>query len=341
LVDMKHYAAMCVQFSRGCPFNCDFCNITVLLGHRPRIKTVEQIIAELDSLYALGWRDQVFFVDDNFIGNKKFLKTALLPALARWQEDKRGIPFHTEASINLADDETLMGMMVEAGFDAVFIGIETPDEEGLKECNKKQNKNRDLVESIKCIQRAGLQVQAGFIVGFDHDSPTIFQRQIDFIQNSGIIVAMVGLLVAPQGTRLYHRLKRENRLISETAGDNTDFSLNFTPKMDYHVLINGYKHVLDTIYSPRHYYERVVTMLKEYKPRKTAGISHLQFCYVTGFLKSLWFLGVQYKGRRYFWRLLISTLFRHPRKLPLSVSLSVSGFHFRKVAESYDKIPLA
>jgi radical SAM superfamily enzyme YgiQ (UPF0313 family) len=159
--------------------------VTVLLGHRVRIKTAEQIIAELDGLYNIGWRGQVFFVDDNFIGNKAYLKTSLLPALIQWQKGKKEIPFNTEASVNLADDKPLMEMMVKAGFDSVFIGIETPNEESLAECNKQQNKNRDLIESVKLMQQAGLQVQGGFIVGFDSDTPSIFQRQIDFIQKAG------------------------------------------------------------------------------------------------------------------------------------------------------------
>ena len=212
LIDSKRYAAMSIQFSRGCPFNCDFCNITALLGHRVRIKSSAQILTELDGLYNLGWRGQIFFVDDNFIGNKKYLMTELLPAIIEWQKDKKQIRFNTEASVNLADDEPLMEMMVTAGFESVFIGIETPAEEGLAECNKKQNKNRDLVESVKRMQRAGLQVQGGFIVGFDSDTPSIFQHQIDFIQKSGIVTAMVGLLNAPPGTRLYNRLKQEGRL---------------------------------------------------------------------------------------------------------------------------------
>ena len=244
LADLKRYASMSIQFSRGCPFNCEFCNVTALFGHRPRIKTAEQIINELDSLYNLGWRGQIFFVDDNFIGNKKYLKTELLPALVEWQRDKKGIPFYTEASVNLSDDEPLMEMMVEAGFDAVFIGIETPDKECLTECNKKQNKNRDLVESVKRIQRSGLQVQGGFIVGFDNDTQSIFQRQIDFIQNSGIVTAMVGLLQAPAGTKLYERLKQEGRLLGDMSGDNVDGTTNIIPRMDLEALHSGYKNIM-------------------------------------------------------------------------------------------------
>ncbi|MBN1129509.1 MAG: B12-binding domain-containing radical SAM protein, partial [Chitinispirillaceae bacterium] len=196
LMDLKRYASMSIQFSRGCPFQCDFCNITALLGHRVRVKTATQVLSELDSLYALGWRGEVFFVDDNFIGNKAFLKADLLPALIEWRKGKKGLLFYTEASINLADDTDLMDRMVEAGFTKVFVGIETPDEECLVECGKQQNRNRNLVEDVKSIQRKGLEVQAGFIVGFDHDRPSVFQKQIDFIQHSGIVTAMVGMLQA-------------------------------------------------------------------------------------------------------------------------------------------------
>lgn len=268
LADMKRYAAMNIQFSRGCPFDCDFCNVTVLFGHRPRIKSSGQVIAELDTLYGLGWRGQVFFVDDNFIGNKRYLKTQLLPALVEWRKDKKGIRFNTEASVNLADDRQLMEMMVQAGFDTVFIGIETPDEESLAECNKKQNKNRDLIESVKRIQRAGLQVQGGFIVGFDSDTQSIFQRQIDFIQKSGIVTAMVGLLQAPVGTRLYERLKQEGRLLGNTSGDNVDGTTNIITRMDLDTLREGYRNIMLHIYSRKHYYRRVKTFLREYKAPK-------------------------------------------------------------------------
>jgi len=185
LLNLKKYATMSLQFSRGCPFDCEFCNVTALLGHRPRTKSAQQLITELDHLYALGWRDSIFLVDDNFIGNKKIIKQELLPALIKWQEGKNGLPFNTEASINLADDQELMDLMVKAGFNTVFVGIETPNEDSLLECNKKQNRNRDLVESVKKIQRAGMMVQGGFIVGFDSDSEQIFEQQANFIRKAG------------------------------------------------------------------------------------------------------------------------------------------------------------
>jgi len=231
LVNLKHYDTVSIQFSRGCPFSCDFCNITSLLGHRPRTKTPAQIIAELDGIYALGWRRNIFFVDDNFIGNKKQIKSEVLPALIEWRKGKIGVPFSTEVSINLADDPELLSLMTQAGFDTVFVGIETPNEDSLTECSKNQNKGRNLVESVKKLQRAGLQVQGGFIVGFDNDTPSIFQQQIDFIQKSGIVTAMVGLLQAPLGTRLYERMQQEGRLVKEFSGDNADGSTNIIPKM--------------------------------------------------------------------------------------------------------------
>jgi radical SAM superfamily enzyme YgiQ (UPF0313 family) len=338
LIDMKNYSAMSLQYSRGCPFDCEFCDIIVLNGHRPRTKNRQQMVDELEALYNHGWRGSLFVVDDNFIGNKKKLKSETLPAIIEWSKKKKyPFMFFTEASINMADDEKLMDLMAEAGFNRVFIGIETPNEESLVECHKLQNRNRDLATSVKVIQNHGFEVQGGFILGFDSDPASIFRKQINFIQNTGIVTAMVGLLNAPKGTKLYQRLKKENRLLKDMSGDNTDFSINFIPKMKYETLVDGYKHVLDTIYSPRHYYERMVSFLKEYKPRKTAGISQLRFSHITSFVKTIWFLGVTNKGRRYFWRLLILTLLRRPRHFALSIGLSVSGFHFRKVAEGYSK----
>ena len=254
LLDLRHYSDMSIQYSRGCPFNCDFCNITAMFGRRPRTKSAEQLIAELDGLYNLGWRGNVFFVDDNLIGNRRELKNDILPALIKWRQGKQGLAFGTEVSIDLADDPELMRLMVEAGFDTVFVGIETPDEQSLTECNKSQNKGRDLVASVKRLQHAGLQVQAGFIVGFDSDKPSIFQRQIDFIQRSGIVMAMVGLLQAPFGTRLYERMQKEGRLLDDISGNNTDGTMNFKPKMDPNILQEGYRHILATIYAPRAYY---------------------------------------------------------------------------------------
>ena len=331
LAEFKHYASMSIQFSRGCPFNCEFCNVTALFGHRSRLKAAEQIIAELDALYDLGWRGQVFFVDDNFIGNKAYLKAHLLPALIEWQKGKKGIPFNTEASVNLADDEPLMEMMVEAGFDGVFIGIETPNEESLAECNKQQNKNRDLLESVKLMQRAGLQVQGGFIVGFDNDTPSIFQRQIEFIQKSGIVTAMVGLLNAPPGTRLYERMREEGRLNGLISGDNVDGTTNIVPKMGLDTLRQGYRNILQQIYSPKHYYRRTMTFLREYQRPKIRP--PLDFQRLLAVLRSSVRLGVLGKERFQYWKMFFWALFCRPQLFTLAITFAIYGYHFRKISK--------
>jgi radical SAM superfamily enzyme YgiQ (UPF0313 family) len=331
LLDLKHYASMSIQFSRGCVFNCEFCNVTSLFGHRSRIKTAAQIMAELDALYDQGWRGQIFFVDDNFIGNKRYLKNHLLPALIQWQKDKKGIPFNTEASVNLADDEPLMDMMVQAGFDSVFIGIETTNEESLTECNKQQNKNRNLLESVRRIQRAGLQVTGGFIIGFDSDTPSIFKRQVEFIQKSGIVSAMVGLLNAPPGTRLYERMKKEGRLIGLVSGDNLDGTTNILPKMGLDALSEGYKNLMNQIYSPKYYYKRALTFLREYKNPKIRV--PLDFQRLLGFLRSGIHIGVLGEERFQYWKILFWTLFRRPQLLTLTITFAVYGYHFRKICK--------
>jgi radical SAM superfamily enzyme YgiQ (UPF0313 family) len=305
--------------------------VTALLGHRPRTKTAAQIIAELDSLYALGWRKAVFFVDDNFIGNKKELKSEVLPALIEWRKGKVSMPFSTQVSINLADDAELLRLMTQAGFDTVFVGIETPNEDSLVECSKTQNKGRDLVESVKLLQRAGLQVQGGFIVGFDSDTASIFQQQIDFIQRSGIVTAMVGLLQAPPGTRLYERLQREGRLLNEMSGDNVDGSTNIIPKMGLEALRQGYHKILDRIYAPQFYYERVLTFLREFQPPRSRV--HLELQHVLALGRSIYQLGIRGVERAHYWKLFFWTLFRRPRLFPLAIALAIYGFHFRQVAE--------
>ncbi len=328
LVNVHHYASMSVQFSRGCPFDCEFCNITAMFGHRPRTKTTAQIIAELDGLHRAGWRGAVFFVDDNFIGNKHALKEDLLPALIQWQKGRRGTPLFTEASINLADDEELMQLMVEAGFNQVFVGIETPEEAGLAECNKRQNQKRDLVADVKRIQRAGLEVQGGFIVGFDSDAPTIFARQIEFIQKSGIVTAMVGLLQAVPGTKLHQRLQAEGRLVGQTTGNNLDGTTNFIPRMNREMLHEGYRNLLGHIYAPGPYYQRIRTFLREYTPPKVVSATNWRS--LLAFLQANVRLGIFGRERFQYWGLLVWTFFRRPAHFPLAVTFSIYGHHFRK-----------
>jgi len=336
LINMKHYATINIQYSRGCPFNCEFCDITLLCGQAPRTKGTDQIVAELDSLYMRGWKGGVFFVDDNFIGNKKKLKSSVLPAIAEWLEKKKHpYTFITQASIELSDDQELMDKMVSAGFNTVFVGIETPNEESLKECSKFQNKNRDLLVSVKTIQRSGLQVQAGFIVGFDNDPLTIFDSQIKFIQNSGIVTAMVGLLNALPSTKLYKRLEKENRLIKHSSGNNTDVSINFIPKMNYDILINGYKKIINTVYSPRHYYDRVMTFLREYMPKTKKRSLDYSWRSLGAVFKSIVLLGIIGKERFHYWRLFFWTMIRRPRLLPMAITFAIYGFHFRKIFEKH------
>ncbi len=333
LVDLRRYASMSIQYSRGCPFDCDFCDVTAKLGHRPRTKTPAQIIAELDALQRLGWRGQVFFVDDNLIGNKRALKAELLPALIEWQRSRRGLPFFTEASMDLADDEELMHLMTRAGFHMVFLGIETPDEGSLAECNKRQNQGRDLVGDVKRIQRAGMQVQAGFIVGFDSDTPAIFRRQVDVIQKCGIATAMVGMLQAPTGTRLHDRLSRARRLVGSSTGDNVDGTTNIIPAMGLEALRAGYKRILRYLYAPRHYYARVRTLLREFRPPRVRGGADLQRA--AAIFRASFRLGILGRERLYYWWLLAWTGLRRPALLPEAITLTIYGHHFRLISEQH------
>ncbi len=333
LLKMKKYASMSLQYSRGCPFNCEFCSIGFLNGHRTRTKSAEQFVGELDSLYKWGWRGGVFIVDDNFIGNKKKLKEEVLPSMAKWAKEKKyPFSFITEASINIADDDELITLMTEAGFDSTFIGIETVNEESLNECGKNQNKHRDILAAVKKLQKRGLNVSGGFIVGFDNDTPEIFEEQKNFIQKSGIVTAMVGLLNAPQHTRLFERLKRENRIVKNSIdGNNMDMDINFIPKMDVAVLKEGYKRLLEKIYSPREYYERVKTFLNDYEPAQK--YVRIPLNHIGAFLKAIWKLGIVERGRIFFWKLIIKTLIHYPQKISTAVTMAIYGFHFRKVIE--------
>lgn len=335
LINPRYYPSMNIQYSRGCPYDCEFCDITVLYGRVPRTKTKDQLLAELDSLYTFGWRGGVFFVDDNFIGNKNKLKKEILPAVIEWMEKrKHPFSFNTEVSINLSDDEELMHLMSRAGFRTVFVGIESPNEESLVECNKIPNRNRDLIASVKKIQQRGFQVQGGFIVGFDSDPSSIFEKVIDFIQESGIVTAMVGLLNAPVGTKLYQRLLKEGRLLKTMTGDNTDFSMNFIPRMNYENLVNGYRSLLEHIYSPKQYYARVKQFLRTYKPPQVR-LTRLTFADIKALVKSTVVLGVVGKERVQYWKLFFWSLFTRPRLFPLAITFSIYGHHFRKILECY------
>lgn len=331
LVDLRHYVTMAVQFSRGCPFDCEFCDIIIMNGRVPRTKKPAQLLAELEALRQRGWKDMVFIVDDNFIGNKSRTRE-LLRELVAWRERTRPeMGFLTEASVNLADDPELCELMVRAGFKKVFVGIETPSAESLQECHKVQNRGRDLVESVQVLQRAGLEVMGGFIVGFDSDSHDIFKRQFEFIQRSGVVTAMVGLLTALPQTKLWHRLRREGRLEQETTGNNTEAVLNFRPRLNREYLQSGYRELMKKLYEPKVYYQRIRTFLEHHKPRgPRLRLSPADF---RAFLKSFWLLGVWHRGRTHYWRFFWSTLLRRPRQFPHAIELAIMGYHFRRVAK--------
>ncbi len=332
LIDLKNYVTMAVQFSRGCPFDCEFCDIIVMNGRVPRTKSPAQVIAELEMLRMRGWKDMVFIVDDNFIGNKARTRELLHELIAWRRRTKPAMGFLTEASVNLADDAELRALMVAAGFTKVFVGIETPNANSLVECRKVQNQGRDLVAAVQTLQRDGLQVMGGFIVGFDSDQPDIFKRQFEFIQRSGVVTAMVGLLTALPQTRLYQRLKREGRLETKSTGNNTDATLNFQPKLNREFLQAGYRDLMKKLYEPGAYYQRIRTFLKNHQvatgPRLRLSWSDFQ-----AFVKSFWLLGVWYRGRVAYWWFFWGTLLRRPHQFREAIELAIIGYHFRRVAQ--------
>jgi radical SAM superfamily enzyme YgiQ (UPF0313 family) len=334
LAELDQYSAMSVQYSRGCPFSCEFCDIIEIYGRVPRTKTNAQMLAELDALHATGWRGLVFVVDDNFIGNKRNVRK-LLPELIEWSErHARPFSFITEASVNLAEDDALLGMMRRANFRRVFLGIETPVEESLKEAQKGQNTRRDLLESVRRIQSYGMEVMAGFIVGFDHDPEDIFERQIAFIRESAIPLAMVGLLTALPDTQLWRRLKREGRLLKESLGQNTEDSLNFVPRMDRARLVEGYKRILRTIYSPAEYYQRALDCLSHLTQGPAPRSSNL-LSDAAALGRIVLTLGVRDRARRDFWRYIRRATTAHRHNFTHALILAAMGYHFRKLTEAY------
>jgi len=338
IANLKHYSCMSVQYSRGCPFSCEFCDIIEIYGRIPRTKSNQQILAEFDALKQIGWRGPLFIVDDNFIGNKKNVRQ-LMPELVAWQK-QHGHPFSllTEASVNLADDDELLGNMREAGFRRVFLGIETPVEESLKEAQKSQNRG-NLLDSVKKIQSFGMEVMAGFIVGFDNDPEDIFERQIEFIRESAIPLAMVGMLNALPDTQLWRRLEREGRLLGEDAsGNNTVSTLNFVTKMDPARLISGYQSIMKTIYKPREYYERVLDSLKRTVHETKEPSPYNLFQEIKALVHLITKLGIIDPERKEFWRFFIMALRKHHDRMTESLRLAAMGYHFRKLNELYDPV---
>ncbi len=334
LINFRDYTTMPVQYSRGCPFNCEFCGVIVMNGRVPRMKTPEQMVNEFQSLYDAGWKNDIFVVDDNFIGNKASVKQ-MLRLLVKWQKE-HGYPFKlfTEASVNLAYDKELLELMRDANFHRVFLGIETPDIGSLKECGKMQNTAGDLSSAVKTIHNHGMQVMGGFIVGFDNDTEKIFKSQCNFIQGAGIAIAMVGLLNALPGTRLWQRLKSEGRILKNMTGENTDGSINFIPKMGRKKLVKGYKKLMARIYSPKHYYKRVENFLKDYKPTVRSRVT---FADVNAFTRSTWRIGIISRARLNYWKLLLKTGILRPKSFPVAVELAIMGLHFDKISRKLRK----
>lgn len=335
LINMRHYSAMSVQYSRGCPFQCEFCDIIEIYGRVPRTKSNEQMLRELDDLKEAGWRGLVFIVDDNFIGNKKNVRQ-FMPDLVEWSRaNKYPFSFITEASINLAEDDALLKSMEDAGFRRVFLGIETPVRESLKEAQKGQNTHRDLLESVQKIQSYGMEVMAGFIVGFDNDPEDIFDLQIQFIRESAIPLAMVGLLTALPDTQLWRRLEKEGRLLDVSTGNNTDCTINFVPKMDINRLVEGYKFIMRSIYDPREYYNRALDCISRFhndrvEPRKLNVVNDLR-----ALMRIIVKLGIRDGERRAFWNYIGSLLRHYPRDISHGLTLAAMGYHFRLITEKY------
>jgi radical SAM superfamily enzyme YgiQ (UPF0313 family) len=325
LVRMRRYSSMSVQYSRGCPFACEFCDVIELFGRVPRVKTADQILAEFEQLHILGWRGSVFIVDDNFVGNKAAIK-ALLPRLSDWlRRNKNPFFLFTQASINMAEDPEMLALMREARFKRVFVGIETPVSESNAAAGKVQNVRTDLLEGVRRIQEYGIEVMGGFILGFDQDPPEVFERQIAFIKEAAIPVSMVGLLNALPNTRLWNRLAVEGRILQQSIGDNTAALLNFMPKMDPDVLLAGYRKVIASIYNPSEYFDRVQELLSRLGsgPKMRFTLSDY-LALIRSFVRQ----GIFARYRISYWRLLSRTFLRNPRLIGLAVTLAIMGHHF-------------
>jgi radical SAM superfamily enzyme YgiQ (UPF0313 family) len=344
LLRLNMYTSMPVQFSRGCPFQCEFCDIITIYGRRPRMKTPAQLIGELDALRRLGWRNEVFIVDDNFIGN---YRQALLLAqeLSVWQQrHKRPFSFYTEASIDLADRPDLLAAMVEANFMYVFIGIETPSGEALKESKKFQNLRSNNVQQIRVIQEAGLWVLGGFIVGFDSDDETIFDRQLEFIDRTAIAWAMAGVLQAPPTTALYDRMKREGRLIENSQGTSNFSAPNFRTMLPLPVLLRGLSTLLAGLYEPASFFQRAFRSLEVWRPRGQQPPNLPMSYNLRVLFASIWRQGVRSSYRRAYWRflgLMAWNWARQPAKMWLGFMVLLSAHHFviyaRQVADELEQ----
>ena len=335
LININAYGSMALQFSRGCPFNCEFCDITKLFGRVPRTKTNEQMLAEFELLYKLGWNGAMFVVDDNFIGNKRDAMR-LLPAVEQWQAERQ-FPFslYTEASVNLVEIPEMLDAMSDAGFNMVFLGIESPNDEALLSTSKGQNTSKEeeagsyLMRAIRKIQNKGIEVTGGFIIGLDGD--TEFDSHINFIQDAGIPMAMAGLLTALKETDLWHRLKQEDRLLVESSGNNTDMSLNFVPEMPRDELLAEYRRVISTLYDPtlKNYFARCLTLL-EHMPHTQHNVRSISKEDLLAFARSIQKQLFSRQGLEYA-RFLIKSIKDHRSMFPEAVRLAVMGYHLEKI----------
>jgi radical SAM superfamily enzyme YgiQ (UPF0313 family) len=334
VLDHSAYSALAIQYSRGCPCNCDFCDIGTLHGTRFRTKSTSQILAELDAIYALGWRGSVTFVDDNLIGNKQQFQSELLPAITAWmQEREHPFYFTTQISFQAADDKVFLEQFRDAGFTRVIIGIESPHEPSLIAVNKRQNLGRDLTADINTILQHGIQIIGALIVGFDQDPDDIFELQKTFIQSSSLVTVNLSLLKALPGTTLYTRLKAENRILSDFWGDYSESQINYIPRMDAHTLIHGYLQLYQDIYSPKLYYARIRNFLKNYCPKPRKG-NKLAFRVLLGFISAIVSLGVLQKGRIEFWKLLWWAYTNTRALFPTAVFLAICGMHYREYTKT-------
>jgi radical SAM superfamily enzyme YgiQ (UPF0313 family) len=333
LVNMDNYLYSIIQYSRGCPHMCDFCDVTTLYGRRPRIKDTAQIINELDEINRHSNVRSVLFADDNLIGNKRMLKDELLPALIKWRKEKRpGFLFATQLTIDLADDESLMSLMIDAGFRQIFIGIETPDEEGLKASGKKQNLKRNQLESIRKLHKSGFFIAAGFIVGFDTDTQSIFQRQIDFIQESGIALPIVNILKAPPGTELFKRLKNENRLSKQFAFAEGD--TNIIPVMEEKALYDGYIQLITNIYHPEKSYQRLIQFFSTYESPKTSVRVPAKYSSkdISLVFRAFYFLGIKDPHRKFFWKLIFWSIMNKRKYLDMALFYGIMIYQMHQTS---------
>lgn len=336
LINLREYAYAIIQYSRGCPYLCDFCDVTALFGREPRVKTSDQIISELDEILRNGTPEMILFADDNLIGNKVALKKDLLPALVDWRSQHRSAPgFATQVTVNIADDNHLMELMLEAGFRHLFIGIETPDEKSLGESRKTQNMRRNMVDSIHILQNRGFIVTGGFIVGFDSEESSIFSQQEQLIEETGIVIATINVLKAPPGTGLYKKMQQENRLIE--SFDFNENETNILLKMDKKVFLDGYQKLLENVYSPKNVYNRVKRLIgNEHKTNIKYPITRkISLNDVSSFFRSVWFIGFLSKERKYFWRILTYTLFNKPKRIVNAFLFSILIYQFRYLCKQF------